>query len=622
MSAAELPFVTAWLNVPTAWLLVGSGLGLATVGLVSLLRTRWRYVKAWKKCALLSLWVHVLLAYAATVVQIASGGIGPGEGYGPPIQVALLSTEITPLNEVSVAEPVDPPTKTAPAEMKQPEAADEQPEAADPELAEAKPQAESEPLEAPDLLPKPEPLVAEPLKAAPEPAPADNAPAEAAVIDEPDAAPAPEAQVQPEEKPDATPTPSDANKTTASAGSKMAKQIASESNVSPNPTTASTTPAAPVPEAYADRFAANRAQLVAGGGGNADTERAVRAALTWLAAAQSDDGHWDARRHGAGQERYTLDQDRGGAGAKADTGVGGLALLAFLGAGHSHREGPYSVEVARGLDFLRRTQKTNGNLSGDAELFAQTYCHSMASFAVGEAFALTKDERLEPIVRAAANYSLALQHPTDGGWRYRPGDTGDTSQLGWQVMSLKSAQLAGLDIPDANWTKVDRFLRRVERGQAGGLAVYRPEEALPSRPMTAEALYCRQLTTGRSEGGLSAAALDEAINSLAKEPPSTREINLYYWYYATLALHRAQHASPQAAAAWHRWNDALTRTLLATQQQDGSWPTTCIWGGYGGRVYTTSLAAMCLEVYYRYAPGKLSNDNESDVAQRKAGGWK
>ena len=614
MSAGALPVITAWLNVPTAWLFVGSGLGLATILLVSLLRTRWRYVKAWKKCALLSLWVHVLLAYAATVVQIASGGIGPGEGYGPPIQVALLSTEITPLNEVSVAEPVDPTTQTAQAEIEQPEAAGDDPEIADPEIAEAKPQAESTPLEAPELLPEPEPVIAEPLEAEPTTEPADEPPSEALAIEEPDEAPAVEQHSAPKtEKPKVAAYGSAPPKALEAASGDAAKpQAAGRSRLSE----------APVPDAYADRFATNRAQLVAGGGGNADTERAVRAALTWLAAAQSDDGHWNAKRHGAGQERYTLDQDRGGAGAKADAGVGGLALLAFLGAGHSHREGPYSVEVARGLDYLRRTQKTNGNLSGDAELFAQTYCHSMASFAVGEAFALTKDDRLEPIVRAAANYSLALQHPTDGGWRYRPGDTGDTSQLGWQVMSLKSAQLAGLDIPDATWTKVDRFLRRVERGQAGGLAVYRPEEALPSRPMTAEALYCRQLTTGRPDGELSPAALDEAVNSLAKEPPSTREINLYYWYYATLALHRAQHASPQAAAAWQRWNDALTRTLLATQQQDGSWPTTCIWGGYGGRVYTTSLAAMCLEVYYRYAPGELSNDDASDIAQRKAGAWK
>jgi len=621
---ADAPLIFAWLNVPMAWLFVGALLSLATIGLVSLLRTRWRYVKAWKKCALLSLWVHVLLAYGATIVQIASGGlgVGPGEGFGPPIEVALVTTEITPLNEVSSLIVEEAPAETEPAAPELAEAEDDVPED-EPPADEEPAEVDSPPMEAPELLPEPEaapePVAVEPAAPVSE---TDNV-EEAPTLEEPNAAPVVEETAAPKaEKP-----------VGAKASGTAVADDGAPSSASPDAATGdgakpqadSTTPAAPVPDAYADRFAANRSQLVAGGGGNADTEQAVRAALVWLAAAQSDDGRWDAKRHGAGQERYAvLGQQRGSTGAKADNAVTGLALLTFLGAGHSHREGPYSAEVARGLDYLRRSQGGNGNLCGEAELFAQTYCHSMASFAVGEALALTKDERLEPIVRAAASYSLALQHPTDGGWRYRPGDTGDTSQLGWQVMSLRSAELGGLEVPDATWTRVERFLRRVERGQAGGLAVYRPEEALPSRSMTAEAMYCRQLTTGRADGGFSAAALDEAINSLVKEPPSPRQINLYYWYYATLALHRAQHVSPQAADAWRRWNEALTQTLLASQEEDGSWPATCVWGGYGGRVYTTSLAAMCLEVYYRYAP---DGEHEplpygSDVARRGVDAWK
>jgi hypothetical protein len=624
---ADAPLLFAWLNVPTAWLFVGAGLALATIGLVSLLRSRWRYVKAWKKCALLSLWVHILLAYGATVVQIASGGlgIGPGEGFGPPIQVALVTTEITPLNEVSALVVEESPAETEPVAPELVEAEDDVPEEESPTTEESSTDAEPPSIEAPDLLREPVPTP-EPAKVEAEaPAPAiddtEEPPAESPAIEEPDAAPMVEEPATP--KPPKSEPPKPLTTAVADVGAPSKSSDASKDVAKTQ--AASTTPAAPVPDAYADRFAANRSQLVAGGGGNADTEQAVRAALVWLAAAQSDDGRWDAKRHGAGQERYAvLGQQRGSTGAKADNAVTGLALLTFLGAGHSHREGPYSTEVARGLDYLRRSQGGNGNLCGEAELFAQTYCHSMASFAVGEALALTKDERLEPIVRAAASYSLALQHPTDGGWRYRPGDTGDTSQLGWQVMSVRSAELGGLEVPDATWTRVERFLRRVERGQAGGLAVYRPEEALPSRSMTAEAMYCRQLTTGRPDGGFSAAALDEAINSLVKELPSTRQINLYYWYYATLALHRAQHASPQAADAWRRWNEALTQTLLATQQEDGSWPATCVWGGYGGRVYTTSLAAMCLEVYYRYAPdgGNEPLPYGSDVARRGVDAWK
>ena len=41
--------------------------------------------------------------------------------------------------------------------------------------------------------------------------------------------------------------------------------------------------------------------------------------------------------------------------------------------------------------------------------------------------------------------------------------------------------------------------------------------------------------------------------------------------------------------------------LLQRQETNGSWPTDEEWGGYGGRVYTTATAALCLEVYYRHA---------------------
>jgi hypothetical protein len=32
----------------------------------------------------------------------------------------------------------------------------------------------------------------------------------------------------------------------------------------------------------------------------------------------------------------------------------------------------------------------------------------------------------------------------------------------------------------------------------------------------------------------------------------------------------------------------------------GSWDLLCAWGELGGRVYSTALLTMCLEVYYRY----------------------
>jgi hypothetical protein len=75
---------------------------------------------------------------------------------------------------------------------------------------------------------------------------------------------------------------------------------------------------------------------------------------------------------------------------------------------------------------------------------------------------------------------------------------------------------------------------------------------------------------------------------------------MYYWYYATLALYQLQ------GEEWQRWNSALKSALLSAQirqgEHAGSWDTSDVWGGHGGRVYTTAMGALCLEVYYRYLP--------------------
>jgi hypothetical protein len=372
-----------------------------------------------------------------------------------------------------------------------------------------------------------------------------------------------------------------------------------EANIAPPKLTANRRGAAEheVPGIYRLRVAPDRARVARQLGGTQETEAAVNAALNWLSANQSGDGRWDASQFGSGREDKVLGHDRRGAGARADTGVSGLALLAFLGAGHTHLDGPYQNTVARGLEFLMRSQGANGNLGGDAELYAHMYCHGMALLALSEAYALTRDDRLERAVRRGMAYTLAAQHPTMGGWRYQPGDSqGDTSQLGWQLMALKSAKLAGIDVPQRAEAGMTRFLGTVKAGQHGGLASYRPNERA-SATMTAEALVCRHFL-GLPSGD--PAAIKEAGELLLGELPGKGKANLYYWYYATLAMHQLQ------GEYWERWNAALRTALVDSQQFDGehagSWSPDTIWGGYGGRVYTTAMGALCLEVYYRFLP--------------------
>lgn len=351
----------------------------------------------------------------------------------------------------------------------------------------------------------------------------------------------------------------------------------------------------PLPKIYSLRNAENRLEVARRRGGSIETERAVELALKWLAENQEDDGSWDPGKSGGGQETKVFGHDRHGAGAQAQTGITALATLAFLAAGQSHLEGEYQMEVRKGIEYLVRQQKTNGDLSGNARLFARMYCHSMSLLAISEALAMTGDQRLLEIVQRGVGYSVAAQSRQDGGWRYQPGDTGDMSQFGWQVLALHSAKLGGALVPRATFGRMERFLESCTSGVGKGLASYRPKQG-PSTTMTAEALLCRYFL----QESVSQMTQMAAARRIAQERPTPHHVNLYYWYYGTLAMYHT------GGPDWERWNQELKRTLLKLQNQNGtdagSWPANGVWGGYGGRVYSTAMATLNLEVYYRYLP--------------------
>lgn len=401
----------------------------------------------------------------------------------------------------------------------------------------------------------------------------------------------------------------------------------------PVPPVRSAASLANVPSMYRLRMSPDRSRVAASLGGDERTETAVQNALGWLARVQSPDGSWNAQKFGAGSESrggvaVPEGQYRADAGRQADTAMTGLALLAFLGAGHTQREGGYQDTVQRGLQYLIAQQFPSGDLSGRNQIgqlptvrYARMYSHGMAGLAIAEAYAMTSDPKLLPAVQAAAGYSLQAMNSRTGGWRYdfASDDPGDMSQFGWQAMLLNSASRSrAIAIPGPNRLGLQRFLDSVSTGRHGGLAVYRnvspgsPAPVAAATPaMTAEAIAMRCML----DLPIPANAAREAQEMILANLPGHSQENLYYWYYAALAMFQLRtHSHPQFVAgtgssnqaAWDRWNDAMKKRLCDSQivqgPDAGSWNPTCVWGSYGGRIYATATACMCLEVYYRYLP--------------------
>jgi hypothetical protein len=363
-----------------------------------------------------------------------------------------------------------------------------------------------------------------------------------------------------------------------------------------------------IPEVYRLRMDPNRDQIARQLGSTPEREQAVRLALQWLADNQDPDGRWSAKRHGGGQEVMEAGRDRQGAGGRADTGITGLAILAFAASGNTHLHGSHQETIRRAVDFLVASQAPDGSLGGPGAMYEFMYCHGIATLALSEILGMTGDDRLRQPVARAVSYTLNAQDPLGGGWRYRPQESGDTSQLGWQLMALKSAELAGISIPASTWEGAWRFLDNVSSGNHRGLASYRPGER-PSRTMTAEALACRLFLGLRPDHPTAREAGDYLLGEL----PGEGQPNLYYWYYATMAMYQLQ------GTHWKQWNGALQKTLLASQRttgaQVGSWDPNTRWDGYGGRVYSTALATMCLEAYYRFFPLHAGPASPGDAAR-------
>lgn len=370
-----------------------------------------------------------------------------------------------------------------------------------------------------------------------------------------------------------------------------------------------------VPATYRLRTTTERDEVARKYGGTEQSERAVENSLNWLALHQNPEGFWDADGFAAqcpGNDRCRgfsglvgIDEegiDRKNAGLKADSGVTALSLLAFLGAGYTNEEGRHADVVDRAVNWLIRQQSTNGYLGGPATRYAQMYCHAMATYALAEASGMQSDpssnSRLREAVIRGVTYIAEQQNPQDGGWRYVKGQRGDMSMFGWQLMALKSAEIAGIPMPAETKRKMVQFLKERSLGEHNGLATYRITDPpmAPTPSMTAEALFCKQMLGLKRSNPAS----PEAVAFLKRHVPKRSETNLYYWYYGTMAMYQ------YGGQSWQEWNERLREILVEDQvttgHAAGSWDPTGRWGPYGGRVYSTAVATLCLEVYYRFLP--------------------
>jgi len=328
-----------------------------------------------------------------------------------------------------------------------------------------------------------------------------------------------------------------------------------------------------------------RARLARQGGGNAASEQAVERGLRWLMAHQRDDGSW----HFNHQKSPCRGHCRNPGTEESTTAATALVLLPFLGAGYTHREGEYRDVVERGLYYLQ--QRAVITREGCNLQEGTMYGQGLATIALCEAYAMTKDPALKEIAQRSLDYIVYAQDTKGGGWRYTPGEPGDTTVTGWQLMGLKSGQMAGLIVPSPSIALAQRFLGSVQSEQG---ALYGYMSPQPRQTTTAVGLLLRMYTGWHHDHP----ALARGVEHLAEWGPT--DDNMYHNYYATQVMHHWQ------GPLWETWNQRMRDYLIATQadssHEAGSWYFAGGYGDRGGRLYNTAMAVMTLEVYYRHMP--------------------
>jgi hypothetical protein len=392
---------------------------------------------------------------------------------------------------------------------------------------------------------------------------------------------------------------------------------------------------------FGGRSGATRDQLLVEGGGNSLSEAAVARGLEWLAKHQAPDGHWSMNHfHQHGRVApWPAGEPIGDCGCTGPSGAGNdvagtaFGLLPFLGAGVTHKpitdkryQHDYSKNVEAGLNFLKKKQTKEGDFTGGM------YSHGLATIAVCEAYGLTGDMSLKPYAQKAINYIVEAQDVKgSGGWRYSPKSSGDMSVSGWQLMALKSGQMSGLSVPKKTMDKAEEFWKASEvRGEMDPAAAEGSLSSKKKPPLigfsytpagkrggTATTTMTAVGLLGNLYMGTTPASRDmmDAIEgtfpannatAIMKNPPG-RTNNTYYEYYATQVMHH------MGGDYWRFWNlgpdgtgkGGIRDTLIAKQDkgldpkhahQAGSWD------GSHGRLMTTSLSLLELEVYYRHLP--------------------
>ncbi len=357
------------------------------------------------------------------------------------------------------------------------------------------------------------------------------------------------------------------------------------------------------PGQMSNRSGSGRAAAIGAYGGQWGqyAEAAVLRALEWLRINQNQDGSW---------------------GTHDKEAMTGLGILTFLAHGETTASEKYGQTVERAIRYLVARQNEKGEFA-KTDTTAGTYSQAICVYALSEAYGMTRIPSLKSVMEKGVQLLIDGQQ-AGGGYDYKfaKGDRRDTSLGGWCCQAMKAAYIGGAENPKLHdaMEKAIQDMKSVQKAEDGSFYYSKIGASHSTHSITAVAVLSMQLLGhgGDAETKRGLNFLGEA-NCNWKNPP---EWPMYAWYYIS------QTKFHQGGANWTGWNNQFAPQFIRNQNPDGSWnsPGLALKEGTTGRenmhpVYATTLAALTLQVYYRFLPTykpieteTIDQKSESDVS--------
>ncbi len=277
-----------------------------------------------------------------------------------------------------------------------------------------------------------------------------------------------------------------------------------------------------------------------------------------------------------------------------------LSIMAMAAVGHQPSDAtPEGAAMAHAIDFVLQPEHQAAGQYFGAD-GSRMYGHGITTLMLAEMLGMGVDEEQDVRIRAslqgAVDLILASQKSgknwqNRGGWRYEPRSRdSDLSVSVWQVMALRSAKNAGLDIPAESIDEAVAYIRRCYSERHGAFC-YIPGCA-PDYAMVAAGALSMQVCGQYDADEVRSAAVWLESNEL------NYQHNWFFYgtYYYAQAMY--QRGGTFAQHARSRVEDILLRH----QSDAGFWAASSGQERGAGRVYSTAMAVLSLSVKYHYLP--------------------